>query len=39
MTADMPDLPLDFVRNIHHSFGAKGDQFLSGLPQLLDEAA
>ena len=30
---------MDFVRNIHNSFGAKGDQFLSDLPALIDEAA
>jgi streptomycin 6-kinase len=32
-------LPLDFVNNIRNSFGPDGEQFLSDLPILLDEAA
>ena len=32
------DLPSDFIRNIHHSFGADGRVFLSALPDLVDEA-
>jgi streptomycin 6-kinase len=35
----MLDLPIDFVRNIRNSFGADGEQFLTDLPDLLDEAA
>jgi streptomycin 6-kinase len=35
----MLDLPEDFIRNIRHAFGIKGDQFLLDLPALLAEAA
>lgn len=33
------NLPADFIRNICHSFGATGEQWLRDLPALLDEAA
>ncbi len=35
----MLDLPADFIRNIHNSFGPDGKRFLSDLPALLDDAA
>lgn len=35
----MLELPFDFVHNIRNSFGGQGEQFLSDLPALLDEAA